>query len=71
MSNEVIKHYDELIIKYDKEVMRLNKIINDLEKYLDNEINNISLQVPYSCNPTLGQSIYQDVLEKLKELKGK
>lgn len=35
--NEVIKHYEELIIKYDKRVMKLENIINKAIEYIEKE----------------------------------
>lgn len=67
--NEVIKHYDELIIKYDKEVMRLNNIINKLENYLEENILKLH-NITGNNFTSVGQHIYQEISDKLKELKG-
>ena len=47
----------------DKEIERLNNIINELEKYIGNE---------YYCfdNESLEFKIAKDILDKLQELKG-
>jgi hypothetical protein len=37
--DEMMKRYEDLIIKYDKEAMRLNNIINELEKMFKYDIN--------------------------------
>lgn len=68
--NEVIKHYDELIIKYDKEVMRLNNIINELEKIIIQRIKRIE-KAPIrekARNDILYNLNF--ILKQLKELKG-
>ena len=56
---ELITIYDEK----DKEIERLNNIINELKRYIGNE---------YYCfdNESLEFKIAKDILDKLQELKG-
>ena len=56
---ELITIYDEK----DKEIERLNNIINELKRYIGNE---------YYCfdNESLEFKIAKDILNKLQELKG-
>ena len=58
----------ELDLK-DKEIQRLNNIINELEKYLKEEAENLHDIVGDNFT-TVGQTIYKEVLNKLKELRG-
>ena len=59
---------DEVEEEKDKEMERLNNIINELEKYLQENINNI---YAYFDNTPFGvEETYKEVLSKLQELKG-
>lgn len=58
----------EVLEEANKEIERLNNIINDLEKYLQENINNI---YAYFDNAPFGvEETYKEVLSKLQELKG-
>ena len=49
----------------DKEIERLNNIINELEKWLKYEINKSGFEQDYEK-----KSCYEDIFEELQELKG-
>ena len=53
------------VLEKDKEIERLNNIINELEKWLDKEINQLKLEDNYESADTL-----EIVQEELQELKG-
>ena len=58
----------EVLEEANKEIERLNNIINDLEKYLQENINNI---YAYFDNAPFGvEETYKEVLSKLQELEG-
>ena len=62
--SEAQKHYEELLIKYDKKVMKLESILTELEEWLNLEISihdeDDTIDTLYSC-----------VLDKIQELKEK
>ena len=75
------EYVDKMFKKQDKETERLNNIINELEKWLRSEIKRIEeLQNPAKSkvkpygeeynNYTLIIGAYDNVLDKLQELKG-
>ena len=51
-----------------KEIDRLNNVINELEKQLINETEKLH-NISGDNFTTVGQSVYQEILDKLKELK--
>lgn len=52
-----------------KEIERLNNIINELENYLEENILKLH-NITGNNFTSVGQHIYQEILDKLKELKG-
>jgi hypothetical protein len=67
--DEMMKRYEDLIIKYDKEVMRLNNIIkqkNDVIYGMENWLNE---RVEYFIGTKFIDE-YKLTLNKLRELKG-
>ena len=70
------KHSQELydFMNYqDKEIERLNNIINELEKYINNEWNAIEKEPDnsfYDGYDTCIEEMKKDILDKLQELKG-
>ena len=61
---ELAKEYDTLINNVkDKEIERLNNIINELEKWLKEQKEFYDTEYPREYND------YDDVIDKLKELK--
>ena len=57
----------------DKEIKRLNNIINELEKYINNEWNAIEKEPDnsfYDGYDTCIEEMKKDILDKLQELKG-
>lgn len=50
------------------EVVRLNNVINELEKWLIDEMEKLH-NISGDNFTTVGQKVYQEVLDKLKELK--
>ncbi len=59
-----LKHQE----KAQKEIDRLNNVINELEKWLINETEKLH-NISGDNFTTVGQSVYQEILDKLKELK--
>ena len=66
IDNYVLKEHYELV---KEQLGKVNNIICDFQQWLKEQIENLDIQVPYSNNPTLGQSIYREVLEKLEKIK--
>ena len=60
--NEIVKHYEEEIIKYDKEVMRLNNNWNELRKFIESE---------RFDNQYAFDEYYLPIIDKMEELKEK
>lgn len=72
MNNDEIRDFcikkDLKIFELEQENEKLNNIINELEKYLQENINNI---YAYFDNAPFGvEETYKEVLSKLQELKG-
>ena len=66
IDNYVLKEHYELV---KEQLGKVNNIICDFQQWLKEQIENLDIQVSYSNNPTLGQSIYREVLKKLEEIK--
>ena len=66
IDNYVLKEHFELV---KEQLGKVNNIICDFQQWLKNQIDDMNLQVPYSNNPTLGQYVFQDVLDKFEEIK--
>lgn len=63
--------YDEEYFKKDKEIERLNNIINELENYIKVELKNVIPMWTLETHYSFGEStIYDYILNKMKELKG-
>lgn len=62
-------YFKELNIRKDKEIERLNNIINELEEWLK-EQRDYYYEYPYYSDFNAYGSKCDDILEKLKELKG-
>ena len=71
--NEQLEEYG----KYrDKEVVRLNNIIDELEKYLNEELENYTIEIENKNKGKLGYTLpikgeIKNILDKLNELKEK
>ena len=65
--SEVQKHYEELIIKYDKKVMKLESILTELEDYLRLGI----CEPAYIKGDMFWQNACEEFLDKIQELKEK
>lgn len=69
MSKEELFTYCQGLLEevwdFEKEIERLNNILNKLEKWLDDEINRLKFEDNYDSADTL-----EIVLEELQELKG-
>lgn len=66
---EIEKDHQKLNGELREENKILNNIIDELEKYLKEESEKLHNIVGDNFT-TIGQSVYQEVLDKLKELKG-
>ena len=65
---DLLKNYYEkmeIIEEQDKEIERLNNIINELEKWLKYKINKSGFEQDYER-----KLCYEDIFEELQELKG-
>ena len=68
-----IKEMDKRLDEREQEIERLNNIINELEKYINNEWNAIEKEPDnsfYDGYDTCIEEMKKDILDKLQELKG-
>ena len=74
-----IKEMDKRLDEREQEIERLNNIINELEKHLEEELDRLSRETSHIYEDSLGktrlvnENIYEEVQkikDKLQELKG-
>lgn len=71
----VIRSQAETIELQEKEIERLNNIIDELEKYLNEELKNYTIEIENKNKGKLGYTLpikgeIKNILDKLNELKG-
>lgn len=68
--DEAMRYLENQNVEQNKEIERLNNIINELEKYLENVKTNLRyIGVKWDNDCLIRAEVIQQVLHKLKELK--